>query len=114
MKAFGITVASIIGILGLTWILQGSDFFLTKFFAPRYEQVRRETFEQSKAYRQGTVQELEAQYLQYAGTKDEGTRDAIASIALHQVADFPINDLPAHLQTFVLELRSRRTGTELK
>jgi hypothetical protein len=51
---------ALLGILGLTWVFQGNDFFLTRFFAPKYEQVRRETFENSKAYRDGMVQELRA------------------------------------------------------
>ena len=37
------------GILSLIWITTDNQFFLYKFFAPREEAVRRETFEQSKA-----------------------------------------------------------------
>ena len=52
-------VLSIMGVIlalalfmGLGWVAQGNSFFMYKFFAPKQEQVRRETFEQSKAYRQ--------------------------------------------------------------
>jgi hypothetical protein len=52
-------VLSIMGILALTWIVQGNDFFMYKVFAPEYEKVRRQTFEETKSYRQGMTQELE-------------------------------------------------------
>ena len=59
MKIVGICVLAIILLLGLGWLVTGNDFFLFKVFAPKYEQVRRETFEQSKAYNQGMIQELQ-------------------------------------------------------
>ena len=46
-------------VCGVGWLAQGNDFLLFQFFAPKYEAVRRETFEQSKAYNQGMIQELQ-------------------------------------------------------
>lgn len=48
----------VILLLGLIWIFQGNDFFLYRTFAPKYEKVRRQTFEQTKSYNQGMIQEL--------------------------------------------------------
>ena len=62
MKAshvIGLIIAFFVLMFGLTWAVQGNDFFMYKVFAPKYEQVRRTTFEQSKAYNQGMVQELQ-------------------------------------------------------
>ena len=95
----------LIGLFGLGWLAQGNDFFLYKVFAPKVEGVRRQTFEQSKAYNQGVVQELDKQYQDYAkANKDE--KEAIASIALHQVVDYPVSLLPDYLRTFVEKLRA--------
>ncbi|MEI6480296.1 MAG: hypothetical protein WCO12_02125 [bacterium] len=107
----------IIGIgLGGTWLAQGNDFFLYKVFAPKYEAVRRQTFEQTKSYNQGVVQELQKQYVDYAAAPNADVKDAIASVVLHQVADYPEDKLPDHLRNFVQKLRNERTtsGSDLK
>jgi hypothetical protein len=95
--------------LGLTWAVQGSNFFLYSVFAPKYEQVRRQTFEQSKAYNQGMVQELQNMQFQYAQA-DEAHKAALADIILHRAADYNADNLPPGLYAFVQELRNARTA----
>lgn len=85
-------VLCIVGILGLGWVIQGNDFFLYKTFAPKYEAVRRDTFEQSKAYNQGMAQELSSARLDYIkGDKEQ--KQAIRSLVLHRVAGYDVNML---------------------
>jgi predicted restriction endonuclease len=107
MKVIGYVVAPLLALLLIIWALQGNDFFLTKVFAPKYEQVRRETFEQSKAYNQGMIQELQNMEFEYVKAAPE-QQDALASIILHRVADYDIEKLPADLRAFVLQLRHNR------
>lgn len=110
MKIFGYVVAPLLALLLIIWALQGSDFFLTKVFAPKYEQVRRDTFEQSNAYNQGMIQELQNMQFEYVKAAPE-QQDALASIILHRAADYDVDKLPPDLRTFVLQLRhSRLTG----
>lgn len=105
-----IGLGGLVLILGLSWIVQGNDFFLTKVFAPKYEAVRRETFEQSKAYNQGTVQELQRMRFEYVkATPDQ--KVALASVILHQVADYDVNKLPPDLQEFIEALKRERLST---
>src|SRR5271157_1542722 len=67
--------------LGLAWIVQGNDFFMYRYFAPKQEQVRREVFEQSKAYNDGMIQELRTMQLDYIkGTKEQ--KDGMRSVIL--------------------------------
>ncbi len=105
-------VAATLGVLFLVlvvaWVVQGNDFFLYKAFAPKYEQVRRDTFEQSKAYRHGVVQDLERMRMDYAGAKTQEEKDAIASAILHQASEFDEDALPADLRLFVRGLRNER------
>ncbi len=98
-------------ILGLAWVGQGSDFFLYKVFAPKYEAVRRDTFEQSKAYNQGMIQELQNMQFEHAKAHP-GQKDALASIILHRAADYDLNDprVPAELRQFVQSLRQERSS----
>ncbi len=108
-------VLSIMGVIlalalfmGLGWVAQGNSFFMYKFFAPKQEQVRRETFEQSKAYRQGMVQELQNMQFEYAKADKEG-KAAMKGIILHRAADVPPDALPQSLVSFIAELRTSAT-----
>lgn len=113
MKAVGIGIIVLAVMLGLVWILQENDFSQYKYFAPKYEQVRRETFEQSKAYNQGMVQELQNMQFQYEQAKPE-QKDALASIILHRVADYDETKLPPDLRAFIQKLRDERAKPNWK
>lgn len=101
-------VAFVALIIAITWIAQGNDFFLYKMFAPREEQVRRETFEKSKAYNSGMAQELQAMQFEYAKA-DQAHKDALGSIVLHKVADYDTTQLSQDLQDFIAQLKRERT-----
>ena len=108
MKVFLGILYGIIGlvvVLYITWIVAGNNFVLFKFFAPKEEQVRREVFEQSKAYNQGMVQELRAMQLEYVRATPE-QKQALASIILHRFADYDDSKLPADLHQFMSQLKS--------
>lgn len=107
----GRAIAAVVGflalMLGLAWVFQGDDFFLYRYFAPKYEQVRRETFEQTKSYRQGMVQDLLKAQEDYV-TADDAHKDAIAAIILHRSADFPEDEMPTDLRAFIHQLKRDR------
>ena len=107
MKVIGFGVGFLILLLSVSWVVQGNEFFLYKVFAPRMEQVRREVFEQSKAYNQGMQQEIENMIFQYQQA-DEGHRQALAAIILHRVADYDLDKMPSDVRTFILSLRRER------
>ncbi|TRZ51549.1 hypothetical protein D4R99_04245 [bacterium] len=98
-------------VFGLAWVIQGNDFFMYKVFAPKYEQVRRETFEQSKAYNQGMIQELQNMQFQYLQANPE-QQQALAFIILHRVADFDVNKLPADLRGFIEQLKRDQSSSQ--
>lgn len=107
MKSVGIGIAALVGLLALTWIVQGNEFFLFSVFAPRVEAVRRQTFEQTKSYRQGMAQDLDRWYVEYQSA-DATHKEAIASVVRHRLADFDESDLPPYLATWVREIRRGR------
>ena len=109
-QVFGYVIGVIVLFLGLSWVFTGNDFFLYKVFAPKQEQVRREVFEQSKAYNQGMVQELRSIQLRYVEA-DQAHKGALASMILHSYADYDENKLPPDLYSFIQEVkRSRGLG----
>jgi hypothetical protein len=118
MKVFGLILLFLLVMFGMTWLVQGNEFFLTKFFSPKMEGVRREVFEQSKAYRQGTMQELGARYDEWLKIKrDHSITDherfvslsGLRSHVLHMMSDFPTEELGNHgredLERWVHDLR---------
>lgn len=115
MKTFfgilGISLAALLVIFALAWIVQGNDFFMYKVFAPQYENVRRNTFENTKSYRQGMIQELQNMQFEYVKASPS-QQDALADIILHRSADFDLeqNDVPADLYQFIMKLRHDRAN----
>lgn len=106
----GIAVLVLVAVLGLAWVGQGNDFFLYKVFAPKYEQVRRDTFEQSRAFNQGMVQELQNMWFEYVKAKPE-QKDALASVILYRAGGYNMDDpiVPNDLRMFIAELKRERT-----
>ena len=94
-------------LLAASWLVQGNEFFLAKFFLARHEQVRRQVFEESKAYNQGMAQTLMQYKMQYDQASDE-VKVALRSSILHQMADYDADKLPPYLASWLRELRSER------
>ena len=115
MKEFGVGVLLIVAViavfLGIGWLAEGNDFFMYKVFAPKYENTRRQVFENSRAFNQGMVQELENMQFEYTKAKPED-KNALASIILHRASGYNMDDpiVPASLRAFVAELKSGGKG----
>jgi hypothetical protein len=84
----------------VTWGVAYHDLLFTAFFAPKYENVRRNTFEQSKSFRTGAVQELENMRFEYIKAAPEHKK-ALADIIRHRATEIPIDAMPADLSAFV-------------
>lgn len=104
-------VAFVFGLLALGWIVQGNNFFLYKYFGPKMEEVRRETFEQTKSFRQGTIQELENFQIEYLKAPEE-SKPALRKIILRRAAGFDLekDDVSPELRDFIAELMKEELG----
>lgn len=103
-QVFFIGLAAFAVLVGIGWLAQGNNFFMYKFFAPKYEQVRRETYEQTKSYRQGSVQRLNTLCLQVSQA-DEGHKGMIYDVISQEFAEWSTNDVPSHLQQCLHQAR---------
>ncbi len=107
LKGIAIGLACLVGALAFTWIAMGNGFFLYKVFAPKQEAVRRQVFEQSKAYNEGMIEELQNMQMEYIkATPDQ--KDALASIILHRAAAFDLDNCPPDLRDFIENLKKER------
>lgn len=101
---FALLISTFVLALGLSWLAQGNESFLFRVFAPRMEQARRETFEQSKAYNEGMAQELRRMQGEYVrATPDQ--KSALASVIRHQTAGYDESKFSPDLQAFLNEIR---------
>lgn len=107
MKIAFAIMGGIAGVIALSWAIEGNDFFLYRFWAPRREAVRREVFENTKSYRQGMIQDLQSMQFEYVKSNPE-KRAALRSVILHRSADFPEADMPSDLRDFIHQLRSEQ------
>ncbi len=106
-------IGTVLLIIGIGWLAEGNDFLLFRYFAPKREAVRRDVFEQSKAYNDGMAQELRQAQLDWVrGDKDQ--KAAIASIVLHRTAGYPTKNLPPDLSSWVASLSPSTTTTSYK
>lgn len=105
MRAFiGALIGGVIFVLAVSWLVEGNDFFLFQYFAPRRAAVERKVFEETKSYNQGMIQELENMQFQYEQA-DDAHKEALRSIILHRAADYDVDKLPPSLRSFVAGLR---------
>lgn len=108
MKKFGYGVGilaalfAVVALLfGLTWL--GIEW--RGFFGPKAADVERKTFQKTRSYNQGMVQQLTRYRLQYIRTKDEDEKKAIASTVRTMFAEYDPASLPnQELRDFMKEV----------
>lgn len=89
----------------VTWGVAYHDLLFTAFFAPKYENVRRNTFEQSKSFRTGAVTELQNMQFEYIKSAPEH-KLALRDIIIHRATEVPENAMPLDLYNFIQGLKS--------
>ena len=105
MKPFLAVVGGVVGFGALIWGVAYHDLIFTSFFAPKYENVRRNTFEQSKSFRTGAVQELQNMQFEYIRS-DAAHKVALKDIIIHRSAEVPEDAMPQDLYNFIQGLKS--------
>ena len=108
-KIIGFTVLFLVVVMALGWFVQGNDFFMYKFWAPKQEAVRRQVFEQTRSFNQGMIQELQNMQFQWVQADDEH-KAALADLILHRASGYNLNDpdVPADLRSFIQKLKDDR------
>ena len=73
------------------------------FYAPKYEQVRYDTFKQSQTYNDGMLRDLQDLRIEYIKANDE-QKAALKAIIIHRFSVYDIDRLPYDLRAFYMEL----------
>ena len=92
---WGITLVLLPLLGGLGYI----SYLAYAFYAPKYEQVRYDTFKQSQSYNDAMLRDLQDLRMEYIKANDE-QKAALKAIAIHRFSVYEINRLPPDLQSF--------------
>jgi hypothetical protein len=91
VRIFGIAVASVLGLVALVAVaftLELGGLEWNRFFAPKYEDVRRQTFERNKSYVHGSIQDLGDRYREHRAAESIDDKLAIESLVAIEFAEF--------------------------
>jgi hypothetical protein len=105
IKGFFITLLVILVLIAAGFGLNYAGLMNTAFFQPKYEQIRRNTFEQSQAYNEGMIRDLENIRNQYLAANDPASKAALRATFIHRAEGYP-NTLPSDLQSFYDNIRN--------
>lgn len=95
-----ITVGSIAGIYALGFVLQAMNLGLYAFWAPKYQAVERQVFEESKPYVQGKITYLNRLRGDYE-LASESQKPAIKAVIKREASQIKTEYLPADLRSFI-------------
>ena len=113
--AVGVFLLVLIICTGITWAIQGSDFILYRFWAPKYASVQRDVFEQTPSYVRGNEQEVLSRKLEYDKAKAEGktaVADAIASDIIYYAHGLNTDHWKQSTKDFIKELEDENAKPE--
>ena len=105
-KTLTILIVIILASAGL-FSLQYLGLLNYKFFEPKYENARRQVFENTQSYVEGKRQEILKYKLEYSRAKTKEEKEAIRYTILQTTANLDLNLLSPDLRYFVLDLRNK-------
>lgn len=109
LKVIGVVLLCVVLLFGVGFAIQGADFFMYQVFAPKYEQVRRNTFEQSRAFNEGQMQHLRSIQAQFATATPEQQK-ALAQLVMQNYAAYDVSKLTPQLQDFYYQCQTLVMG----
>lgn len=96
-------IAILIVGLGSIFLFSFIGFQFYQYFAPKYVEVERRIFEESRSFNEGMLRDFENLKMQYYQTADN-QRAALKATIIHRFSIYPIDKLPGDLQIFYNDL----------
>lgn len=110
MRIIGYIVLALAVIVGLDWAFAGENFVYYHYWAPKNEQVKREIYEQTKQYRQGSMQRLATlcQQISEAEKTDPDHALMIEDVVTHEFVEQNMNDTTDYLRPCLAKARAAK------
>jgi len=101
-------ILSWIGVIVLLLMLsfggQALGLFNLKFWGVKYEDARREIFEETKSFKHSIIQDMYDLRLEYSKADSDNIRNNIRSIVNNRVVGMDLDYLPIELRNFLNEM----------
>jgi hypothetical protein len=91
---------------GFTFISDAFNLFSFRFWGVKQENARRQVYEQSKSYRQGSVQRLSTLCTQVKDADDDH-KPMLNDVIAHEFAEWNMSDVPDYLQSCLANAREK-------
>ena len=105
MKKVFIGIGVFVGLLAVVFALTYTQLGFFQFFAPKFKNVERKVFEETKSYVHGKIQDL-AKYKAEYDRADDKDREAIRQIIIMRFAEFDESQIRAiNLKRFLIQMR---------
>lgn len=92
-KIAGLIILALICLGVVTFAAGGFNLLYYKVFAPRYEDVRRDVFENTQSYIHGKITDLAKIKWEYDNSTSKVARKALQQRVLHDFAEFPADKI---------------------
>ena len=104
MRILGIIFGAIL-LLGIAFGMPFIKLAYYKYFTPKYENVKREVFEETKSYNHSKIQDLAKYYEEYSKA-DIDNRESIRQLIIMNFAEFDTNNIKNQkLKQFLINQR---------
>ena len=97
IKLIGVWVLVILGILLLSFGLEYFNLVSYRFYGIRYEDNKRNIYENSQSYVMGKKQQLNSSLLEFKTSGDEVSRKGIKNMIAHEFSEFNEDDVKYNL-----------------
>ncbi len=108
MKIFAYVVAvvfALVAVFAMAFAFNLGGLEWSRFFNPKYEDVRRQTFERNKSYVHGSIQDLGRRYREYMKAESDD-RPALGKLVAFEFAEFDADLISnPELRSFLIEQR---------
>lgn len=93
-------------VLGLSFVGNAVGLWSIKFWGVKYENARREVFEQTQSYNHGMITNVDNLCLEYYRVDSDSHRNALKATIRHKVSAFK-GEFPPHTQQCLEKLGVR-------
>lgn len=104
-KIVGWSVLALIGLLVLSFVFNAMGWVNLAFWGPKYEDTKRDIFENTQSYVHGKTTHIAKLRLEYESTESETRKKALKRMILTEASTVENELLPPDMQAFISRLR---------
>ena len=106
IKVFGMGIGAIVAFIALAFILTLGGLWWKGFFAPKYQNVERKVFEETKSYVHGKNEDLAKYFEEYQKAKSAADRQIIQEFVKMRFSEFKAENINSpRLRQFLVAMR---------